>query len=141
MFSADLGRTLGSTERLQDHLSLELGTEVPSRTHSHSFFDSLPCLVPLSKFWGALHYYGNGKYDLKGGWGNKGTNIIMPLSPRHLLFTQIGDASPERFTLTPKQTKQFQRFIAERSMRWIFANKPLGIVSKLRPRHINHEAF
>src|SRR5215510_11285018 len=65
MFSADLGRTLGSTERLQDHLSLELGTEVPSRTHSHSFFDCLPCLVPLSKFWGALQNM-NGFYIVEG---------------------------------------------------------------------------
>lgn len=88
-----------------------------------------------------LNYCGDGKYDLKGGWSNKGTNIFMPLSPRHLLFTQIGDEFPERFTLTPQQTKQFQIFIAERSMRWIFAHKPLKVVNKLRPRHVNPKVF
>ena len=108
-----------------------------SIVHPAQGYQWFTCDHPVVK----LNYYGNGKYDLKGGWGNKGTNIIMPLSPHHLLFTQIGDEFPERFTLPPKQTKQFQRFIAERAMRWIFAHKPLGIVSKLHPRHINAEAF
>jgi hypothetical protein len=88
-----------------------------------------------------LNYYGDGKYDLKGGWGNKGANILMPISPRHLLFTQIGDEFPDRFTLTVEQTRKFQGFIAERSFRWIFAHKPLKIISKLRPRYVNAEAY
>lgn len=108
-----------------------------SIVHPEQGYQWFTCDHPVVK----LNYYVNGKYDLKGGWGNIGTNIFMPLSPRHLLFTQIGYEFPERFTLPTELTNQFQKFIAERSMRWIFSHKPEGVVSKLRPRHINHEAF
>ena len=80
-----------------------------------------------------LNYYGKGDYDLKGGWGKKGANIFMPISPRHLLFTQIGDEFPDRFTLSPDQTRQFQGLIAERALRCIFAHEQLNIIKKNGP--------
>jgi len=88
-----------------------------------------------------LDDYGKGNYDLKGGWGRRGGYIFMPISPRHLLFTQIGEDFPDRLTFTSDQTKQFQRLIAERALRLIFAHEPLEIISKLRPRHVDPEAF
>ena len=88
-----------------------------------------------------LNYYENGKYDLKGGWGRKGGNIFMPLSPRHLLFTEIGYDLPDRLTFTPEKTKLIQSLIAERALRWIFAHKRLKIIKKMRPRHIDPETF
>ncbi len=88
-----------------------------------------------------LNYYGDGNYDLKGGWGKKKGNIFMPLSPRHLLFTQIGDDLPDRLTFTSDQTRLFQRLIAERALRWIFAHRPLKFINKLRPRRVDSEAF
>jgi hypothetical protein len=88
-----------------------------------------------------LNDYGNGSYDLKGGWGRKSGNIFLPLSPRHLLFTQIGDDLPDRLTLTSAQTKQFQRLIAERAYRWLFAREPLRFIHKIRPRYVDPEAF
>jgi hypothetical protein len=88
-----------------------------------------------------LNDYGNGSYDLKGGWGRKGGNIFMPLSPRHLLFTQIGEDLPDRLTLTSEQTNQFQRLIAEGAFRWLFAREPLSFIRKIRPRHVDPEAF
>lgn len=88
-----------------------------------------------------LNYYAKGSYDLKGGWGKKGGNIFMPISPRHLLFTQIGDDLPDRLTFSSDNTRQLQRFISERALRWIFAHKPMKFISKLRPRHVNPEVF
>ena len=88
-----------------------------------------------------LNYYGQGNYDLKGGWGNDGTNIFMPISPRHLLFTEIGRDIPNRLTFTTEQTRQFQSLIAERALRWIFAHAPMKIIPKLRPRHVDPEIF
>ena len=88
-----------------------------------------------------LNYHGNGQYDIKGGWGNKGTNILMPISPRHLLFTKIGDEFPDRFRASTEMTRYFQGLIAERSFRWIFAHERLSIIPNLRPRHIDLEAF
>lgn len=40
-----------------------------------------------------LNYYGKNKYDFKGRWASKNTNIIFPLSPKKLLFAQIGGES------------------------------------------------
>lgn len=88
-----------------------------------------------------LNYYKEGKYDLRGGWGNKGGNIMMPLSPRHLLFTQVGHEFSDYFTFTTEKTYEIQRFLAERAFRYIFANKQTPGVARLRPRHVNLEEF
>jgi hypothetical protein len=36
-----------------------------------------------------LNYNSESEYDFKGGWGKKNGNIIMPISPKQLLITQI----------------------------------------------------
>jgi hypothetical protein len=81
--------------------------------------------------------YGNGSYNLKGGWGNKGAYLLMPLSSRHLLFTRIGFEAPARFTFSAEKTLKIQQFIAERALRWIFALEPMSLVVHLRPRRID----
>lgn len=88
-----------------------------------------------------LNYYKDGKYDLKGGWGREGGNLIMPLSPNHLLYTQIGSDAPDHFTLSTEKTYEIQKFLAERSSRWIFAHKRVPGVVKLRPRHVSLADF
>lgn len=88
-----------------------------------------------------LNDYGNGSYDLKGGWGRKGGNIFLPLSPRHLLFTQVGDDLPDSLTLTSELTRHFQKLIAERAFRWLFAHEPLRIIPKMRSRQVDLEAY
>jgi hypothetical protein len=88
-----------------------------------------------------MNYYGNGSYDLKGGWGNKGANIFMPISPRHLLFTQIGKEFSDSITFSSDLTRQIQSYIAKRAFRWIFAHDQLRFIRNLRPRHIDAELF
>jgi len=88
-----------------------------------------------------LNYYDGSMYDLKGGWGKEGGSIFMPISPNHLFFTEIGKEFPDQFTLTPEQTKKFQNFLAERSYRWIFSDKPEKFISKMRPRNVDPKAF
>jgi len=88
-----------------------------------------------------LNYYGEGKYDLKGGWGREGGNLIMPLSPKHLLYTQIGAEAADRLTFTPEKTYEIQKFLAERAFRYIFAQKQTPGILRLRPRYINLEEF
>jgi hypothetical protein len=88
-----------------------------------------------------LNYYGDGNYDLEGGWGKRGGNLFMPISPRHLIFTQIGEDLPDHFDFTSRQTKQLQKLIAEKAPRWIFAKKPYKGISKLHPRYVDAEAY
>lgn len=88
-----------------------------------------------------LNYYKEDSYDLKGGWGNTKGNIFMPLSPYHLLFTQVGSDLADQIILSPEKTREIQKIIAERSFRWIFAKQPISVVEKYRPRHIDSELF
>ncbi len=88
-----------------------------------------------------LNYYKDGNHDLKGGWGRVGGNLIMPLSPNHLLFTQIGSAFPDYFKFSVDKTYEIQRFLAERAFRTIFAHKRLPSISRLRPRYVDLNRF
>lgn len=88
-----------------------------------------------------VNYYGEGKYDLKGGWGKEGCNLLMPISPKHLLFTEIGKNLPNRFVFTDRLTYEIKRFIAERAYRSIFAHKRMPEVKQLRPRIINLQMY
>jgi hypothetical protein len=81
-------------------------------------------------------------YDFKGGWGSKGTEIFMPLSPRHLLYTAVGRRSPARGTILSLEVASlFQRFIAEHAHRYVFATAPNPDVELWRPRYVDLAAF
>jgi len=88
-----------------------------------------------------LNYCKAGSYDFGGGWGSRGTELILPLSPRHLLYTQIGKKTDPRFEFSPEKTRELQQLLAERAHRWIFARHPIANMSGYRPRIVDHEAF
>lgn len=88
-----------------------------------------------------LNFFSNTNYNFKGGWNSSGTNLFMPLTPRHLLFTQIGSDLPDRIPISMEMTGFIQKMLAERALRWIFARRPLNEVISLRPRHIDSDAF
>jgi len=85
-----------------------------------------------------LNYNGPNKYDFGGGWGRKGCEIILPLSPRHLLYTQVGHKLTINKNLTRDLTLKFQKLFVERAHRWIFAEKP---IEDIRPRIIDENIF
>lgn len=85
-----------------------------------------------------LNYYGNGGYDFKGGWGNPGTEIFLPLDPRHLLYTKVGCRPPRRHSVLARaEAESIRRFIAEHAHRLIFAASEEAEVPKLRPRTVD----
>jgi hypothetical protein len=82
-----------------------------------------------------LNYYATGKYDFKGGWGNPGTEIFLPLGPHHLLYAKVGERPPPRGSVVPRATAlMMRRFIAEHAHRLIFSSTMDPEVPKLRPR-------
>lgn len=87
-----------------------------------------------------LNYYGQGKYDFKGGWGNNGTEILFPLSPEYLMYTKVGEKKPCNH-ISIRLAKKIQRFIAEHAHRFIFSDHRLENIAKLRSRIIDTEAF
>jgi hypothetical protein len=85
-----------------------------------------------------LNYYGENKYDFEGGWGNPGTEILLPLSPHHLLYTKVGHPRPARGTIVNRgEAKMFRRLIAEHAHRYIFSKSADADIPKLRPRTID----
>jgi hypothetical protein len=88
-----------------------------------------------------LNYYADGTYDFGGGWGNPGSEILLPISPGHLMYTQVGRAWPGPLTLGDEMTVKLQRLLAERAHRWIIANRQIPAVRVFRPRHVDRGAF
>ena len=88
-----------------------------------------------------LNFYRPGNYDFCGGWGNEGSEIIMPVSPRHLLYVQVGKKTNSRFVFSSADTDLVQRLLVERAHRWVFARRPEAWVAKVKPRIVNAEMF
>ncbi|HSY84797.1 MAG TPA: DUF4238 domain-containing protein [Gemmatimonadaceae bacterium] len=88
-----------------------------------------------------LNYYSADKYDFGGGWGNKGTEILLPLSPDHLLYTKVGYMPSMTGSLSLDMTAALQRFIAERAHRWIIARGTPKRVEWIRPRVVDQYTF
>jgi len=89
-----------------------------------------------------LNYYDYNKYDFLGGWNKKGTNLLMPLSPEHLLYAQVGHRPPQRnsrFSIV--ETEELQKIIAQHAHRMIFSKNPLQRIESLRPRVIDQVLY
>jgi len=85
-----------------------------------------------------LNYYENERYDFKGGWGSRGTEIFLPLDPHHLLYTQIGERPSRRgSSMGHFETQMIRRFIAEHAHRFIFAPLADAEVPRLHPRVVS----
>jgi hypothetical protein len=88
-----------------------------------------------------LNYRDEKNYDLKGGWGSAGTEIFMPLSPIHLMYTRIGSKPPTRGTvLSERVAADIQKFVAENAYRYIFGRSPNLHVLNWRPRAVDSNA-
>lgn len=89
-----------------------------------------------------INFNSNADYTFGGGWGSVGTDLLLPLGPHHLLFTQIGKAVPRRGTrMNVEQAMVIRRLIAEHAHRYIFSSAPDPFVEQARPRVINAEAL
>jgi hypothetical protein len=88
-----------------------------------------------------LNFYNVENYDFGGGWGRENCDLFLPLSPRHLLYAQVGAEHAERFAFGPEHTRLIQRLLAERAHRWIFARQPIASVAQDRPRVVDADRF
>ena len=89
-----------------------------------------------------LNYYSPNKYDFKGGWGSKGTELLFPLSPKYLLYTKIGERPPKRGTvLSVEMANIFQKIILEHAHRFIYSAEKIMIVESIRPRTESKSIF
>ena len=81
-------------------------------------------------------------YTFGGGWGSTGTDLLLPLGPEHLLYTQVGKPVPKRGARMDVETATVaRRLIAEHAHRYIFANEPDPFVAQVRPRIVDDQAL
>lgn len=77
-------------------------------------------------------------YTFGGGWGSVGTDLMLPLGPHHLLFTQVGKPVPPRGTRMGKEKAAVvRRLVAEHAHRHVFAKAPDPFLEKARPRVVD----
>jgi hypothetical protein len=85
-----------------------------------------------------LNYSSESNHNFHGGWGSDGTEIILPLSPQHLLYTCIGRQPPLRGSVVTREVAtSIRRVIARRAHRTVFAAEPDAQLPTLRPRVVN----
>jgi len=88
-----------------------------------------------------LNYYARENYDFAGGWEKPGSELFMPISPKHLVCAQVGRRIQNRLDCTIEGTKMLQHLIVERAHRWVFARRPELWVARVKPRVIDQAAF
>jgi hypothetical protein len=77
-------------------------------------------------------------YTFGGGWGSVGTDLLLPLGPFHMMFTQIGKPVPPRGSqMSVEAAQHIRRLIAEHAHRYIFAQSPDAVVEGVRPRTVD----
>jgi uncharacterized protein DUF4238 len=89
-----------------------------------------------------LNAYGKERYDFEGRWDNPGTELLLPLSPRHLLYAQVRHKPPCRGSMMSRaEAELVRRFCAEHADRMIIAAFPDPNVPNLRPRIVDADLF
>ena len=88
-----------------------------------------------------LNWYGGSNYTFDAGWGSHGSDIVFPLSPRHLLYTRIGYPRPPIDTASGELTQRIQEVIAKHAFRWIFAARKDRRVAWFRASVVDPVAY
>ena len=89
-----------------------------------------------------LGYTSQDDYVLERAWLKRKMNIMLPLSPQHLLFTQVGDpAVPQGTRMEKAQASFIRRVTAKNAFRFIFASDRDSEVDTFRRRRVDAEAF
>ncbi|GAB3344958.1 DUF4238 domain-containing protein [Lysobacter tyrosinilyticus] len=88
-----------------------------------------------------LNFFSPSNYNFDGGWGVPNGDILLPLSPKHLLFACIGRKSWVRGTkLNLSTALLIRRMIIEHGDRYVFAKEP-GDIHLIRPRIVSPDGY
>lgn len=83
-----------------------------------------------------LNFQSEAQFDFGGGWASPGSEILMPVGPRRLMYTKIGEKSfPREIQLDRRRSLLVNRVIAWHAHRMIFATCPHDGIAIVRPRH------
>jgi hypothetical protein len=80
-------------------------------------------------------------YDFNGGWNRAKGNIFLPLSPHHLMFTEIGCIALSRPVPSRYRARLIRKLIAKHAHRRIYSVAEDQKIPILRPRIVDAVAF
>lgn len=86
-----------------------------------------------------LNYWSQEQYDFNGSWAKKHTNILMPISPRFLLFTEVGSRMP--FKNNVNIQKFFNKCIIENSFLQVYSTTPNKTIPQIQKRIVNADEY
>jgi len=88
-----------------------------------------------------LNYNNEKDYNFDGGWGKKNCNILFPISPNKIIYTQIGMNVKSRWQVDYKMSMLFKKMIIEHSHRMIISNFKDKDVEKIKTRYVDETEF
>lgn len=88
-----------------------------------------------------LNFRSETDYDFAGGWNRDRGNILFPLSPRHLMITEIGGNRYPRRVPSRYHARLFRQIIARHAHRRIYSSTIDEKIPQLKPRTVDARAF
>lgn len=89
-----------------------------------------------------LNYRNAHDYDFNGGWGRKNCNILMPISPRLILFSQVGTKGPyKELDYSLYYSKLFRRMIIQHAHRYVYSDRPQKGMLELNARVVDAQLY
>jgi hypothetical protein len=89
-----------------------------------------------------LHYNAPTDYTFTGGWAKSRGDLLLPLTPHHLLFAPLHNEDVRCYTVASRaKTFELQKLIVEHAHRWIFARQPLVRVAWFRNVRVDRDAY
>ena len=88
-----------------------------------------------------LGYRSADDYSFSGGCGRRNADLMMPLSPYHLLHVQVGKASRGFHPLSEEQTTRMRSFLLKRADRLVFSTESKEWIPRERPRVVDRAQF
>jgi hypothetical protein len=84
----------------------------------------------------------DGSLSLHGGWGALHSKLMLPLSPNHLLYYQVGSPMQDRsITAHPLWAQQLRADLADAALRSFYCQSPDEALSTYRPRRVDRARF
>lgn len=85
-----------------------------------------------------LNFQSEREFNFGGGWASAGSEILLPISPRRLMYTKIGEKRrPSEIHATHEVAHVINRMIARHAHRSIFARHVMPWVEAFRPRRVD----
>lgn len=89
-----------------------------------------------------LDYNSERDYDFSGGWGKKHSNILIPISPKLLLFSEVGAKRKiSGLDYSPAYSKLFREMIIRHAHRYVYADRPQKGMLALNARIVNRDIY